>query len=69
MNKKRKLIVEKLASVIRDECNVAGYGIQNIFEVAEKIGYRVIRYPIGKDDFLGFALIKDTERIVFSIHL
>ena len=66
MNKRRKLIIEKLASVIREECNIAGHGIQNIFEVAEKIGYRVIRYPIGKDDFLGFALIKDTERIVFS---
>ncbi len=66
MNKKRQLIIEKLANAVRDECNVTGYGIQNIFEVAEKIGYRVIRYPIGQDDFLGFALIKDTERIVFS---
>ncbi len=66
MNKKRQLFIEKIANTVRDECNVAGYGIPNIFEAAEKIGYRVIRYPIGKDDFLGFALIKDSERIIFS---
>lgn len=66
MNKKRQLVIEKLANTIRDECNIAGYGIQNIFEVAGKIGYRVIRYPIGKDDLLGFALIKDSERVIFS---
>lgn len=66
MNKKRQLDIEKLANGVRDQCNIAGYGIQNIFDVAEKIGYRVIRYPIGKDDLLGFALIKDSERIIFS---
>ncbi len=66
MDKKRELLIEKLANSIRDECNISGYGIQDIFEVAGKIGYRVIRYPLGKDDLLGFALIKDTERIVFS---
>lgn len=66
MDKKRQLVIEKLANTVRDKCNIAGYGIQNIFEVAGKIGYRVIRYPIGKDGLLGFALIKDTERIIFS---
>lgn len=66
MNKKKQRAIEKIAESVRDECNVTDYGLQNIFEAAEKIGYRVIRYPIGNDSFLGFALIKDTERIVFS---
>lgn len=66
MNKQRQIFIEKLSNTVRDECNIAGYGIPNIFEIAGKIGYRVIRYPIGKDDFLGFALIKDSERIIFS---
>lgn len=66
MNKNRQLYIERLAESVRDECNVTDYGIQNIFEAAEKVGYRVIRYPIGVEEFLGFALIKDTERIVFS---
>lgn len=66
MNKTRELVIEKAAENVRDECNVMDYGFQNIFEAAEKVGYRVIRYPIGAESFLGFALIKDTERIIFS---
>ncbi len=67
MNKNRQLDIEKIANKIRNDCNVTDYGFQNIFETAEKrLGYRVIRYPIGIDGFLGFALIKHTEKIIFS---
>jgi Zn-dependent peptidase ImmA (M78 family) len=66
MDKKRQLAIEKIAETVRDECKVLYYGFQNIFEAAEKIGYRVIRYPIGDDSLLGFALIRDGERIIFS---
>ncbi len=66
MNKSRQLIIEKNAENVRDECNVTDYGFKDIFEASEKLGYRTIRYPIGTEAFLGFALIKDSERIVFS---
>lgn len=66
MNKSRQLVIEKLAENVRDECNVQDYGFQNIFEATEKLGYQVIRYPIGNEAFLGFAIIKDSERIIFS---
>lgn len=66
MNKSRRLTIEKMAESVRDECNVTDYGFKDIFEASEKIGYRTIRYPIGADAFLGFALIKDSERVVFS---
>ncbi len=66
MNKKRQLDIEKLADKARCDSNITDYGFQNIFEAANKIGYRVIRYPIGSDSFLGFALIKDAERIIFT---
>jgi len=66
MNKNRQLDIEKIADNVRSECEVTDYGFQNIFEAAEKIGYRVIRYPIGIDTFLGFASIKDADRIIFS---
>jgi hypothetical protein len=42
MDKKRQLIIEKIADEVRDECNVTGYGFKNIFEAAGKMGYRVI---------------------------
>lgn len=66
MNKSRQLAIEKIAENARDECNITDYGFQNIFEAAEKVGYRVIRYPIGSESFLGFALIKEAEKIIFS---
>lgn len=59
------LAIEKKADKVRENCNVTDYGVHNIFEVAEKLGYRVIRYPIG-DAFLGFSMLKDSERIIFS---
>jgi Zn-dependent peptidase ImmA (M78 family) len=66
MNRKRQLDIERLAESVRDECKVTDYGFQNIFEATEKAGYRVIRYPIGSDGFLGFAMLKETEKIIFS---
>ena len=66
MNKNKQVFIERAADIVRDECKVIDYGFQNIFEAAEKLGYRVIRYPIGSDSFLGFALIKDLDRIIFS---
>ncbi len=66
MNKNRQLVIERIAENVRDEGKVTDYGFQNIFEAAEKVGYRVIRYPTGSEAFLGFALIKDKERIIFS---
>lgn len=66
MNKSRQLAIEIIAENVRDECNVTDYGFKDIFEASEKIGYRTIRHPIGEDAFLGLALIKDSDRIVFS---
>lgn len=66
MNKKRIIFIEKTAETVRNDCNITDYGFHNIFESAEKINYRVIRYPIGENEFLGFALTRDNERIIFS---
>lgn len=66
VNKARQLMIEKIAENVRVECNVTDYGFHNIFEAAEKIGYRVIRYPIGSESFLGFTWLRDSERIIFS---
>lgn len=66
MNKTRQLVIEKIAENTRTESNITDYGFHNIFEAAEKVGYRVIRYPIGSESFLGFAWLKDMDRIIFS---
>ena len=66
MKKSRQLLIEKAAENIRNECLITEYGFHHIFEAAEKAGYRIIRYPIGNDSFLGFAIIKENEKIPSS---
>lgn len=66
MNKQTRLYIEKIADSVRDECNVTDYGFQNIFDATEKLGFRVIRFPINEEALLGFALIKEDERIIFT---
>ena len=66
MNKRKLIDIERNAENVRDECSITDYGFKDIFEASEKLGYRVIRYPIGVEAYLGFAMIKDSEKIVFS---
>lgn len=66
MNKTRQITIEKIAENVRKESNIVDYGFKDIFEASEKLGFRTIRYPIGAETFLGFAMIKDSEKIIFS---
>ena len=66
MNKKRQLAIERIAESVRVECGTSDYGFTDIFDSFEKIKYHCIRYPIGSEAFLGFAMLKDSERIVFT---
>jgi Zn-dependent peptidase ImmA (M78 family) len=66
MNRSRQQAIEKIAEQVRDECNATDYGFKDIFDSVEKMRYRSIRYPIGSEAFLGFALLKDSERVIFS---
>ncbi|ACB86067.1 ImmA/IrrE family metallo-endopeptidase [Natranaerobius thermophilus] len=66
MDKSRRLEIEKLVDNVRNESNVTDYGFENIFDALEKLGVKVIRYPIGKYALLGFSLVKDTDKIIFT---
>lgn len=58
--------IESLAKKNRESCTTSDYGIVDIFDSLEKLGYRIIRYPIGDTGVLGFAQIRDNEKIIFS---
>lgn len=66
MNRKRTLNIEREAERVRTEIKPGEYGISNIFSGAESIGYKVIRYPVGLDTILGFSMIKELDKIIFS---
>lgn len=67
MSSLRFIEIEKIANSIRPNC-VCGtdYGISNVFESAEQLGYKLIRYPLGENDILGSAERRGNDKIIFS---
>lgn len=66
MNNITKKRIEELANNVRKVCSTDDYGIINIFDSVAALGYKLIRYPLGNTDILGFAQLRDEDRIIFS---
>lgn len=62
----RKKEIRKKANQFREKCNLNEYGILNLFADCRRLGYKIIRYPIGENAYLGFTLKKDDEFIIFT---
>lgn len=58
--------IQKRANEFRESCVVIKYSVVDIFNECERAETRLIRYPIGEKGVLGFAQIRDGERIIFS---
>ena len=63
-NRRREIRIK--ADGFREKCKVSRYGIMNLFKECERCGYKLLRYPLGEDADLGFALKKDTDTIIFT---
>ena len=48
----------------REKCKISRYGIINLFKECERLGYKLLRYPLGENADLGFALKKDEDTVV-----
>lgn len=66
MNKKRMQEIQRKADEFLQNCKVIRYGIADIFNECDRAEIRLVRYPIGEDSVLGFAQIRDCEKIIFS---
>lgn len=67
MDLKKKTMIEKLADNTREHCLTQKYGIANIFNDCENMGYKLIRYPLESDGVLGFSQLREGEdKIIFS---
>ena len=58
--------IQKRADEFQENCKVIKYGIADIVNECERAGIRLVRYPIGEKGVLGFAQIRDSEKIIFS---
>lgn len=66
MNNRRMQEIQVKADEFTDNCKVIRYCIADIFSECERMGVRLIRYPIGFDGVLGFAQIREDDKIIFT---
>ncbi len=61
-SRKREIRIQ--ADSVREKCKVSRYGVIDLFKECDRMGYKLIRYPLGEDADLGFALKKDDDIII-----
>lgn len=66
MREIRKREIRIKADTIREKCKVSRYGIIDLFKECERLGYKLIRYPLGENADMGFTLIKESDIIIFT---
>lgn len=62
--RKRQIRIE--ADSFRDKCKKSRYGIIDLFKECERLGYKLLRYPLGECADLGFAIRRDNDVIIFT---
>ena len=62
----RKREIRKKADVFREKCKISRYGIIDLFKDCERLGYKLLRYPLGENADLGFTVKKDNDIVIFT---
>ncbi len=66
MQEGRKREIRIKADFIRAACKIARYGIIDLFKDCQRLGYRLIRYPLGEHADLGFSVKRDRDVVIFT---
>lgn len=66
MQDSRKREIRIKADSFRVKCKISRYGIIDLFKECERLGYKLLRYPLGDNADLGFAVKKDNDNIIFT---
>ena len=54
MQETRKREIRIKADSFRANCKIGRYGIIDLFKECERMGYKLLRYPLGENAVLGF---------------
>lgn len=65
MLESRKREIRIKADAYRKNCKVSRYGIIDLFEECSR-NYKMLRYPLGENADMGFALKRDEDIIIFT---
>lgn len=66
MQENRKKEIRIQADALREKCKVSRYGIIDLFRECERLGYKLLRYPLGENADLGLAMKKDSDTVIFT---
>lgn len=66
MQESRRREIRIKADSVREKCKVSRYGITDLFKECERLGYKLLRYPLGENADLGFALVKGNDKVIFT---
>ena len=66
MQESRRKDIRRTAAVVREKCKVSRYGIIDLFKECARLGYKLIRYPLGEHADLGFTIKKDQDIVIFT---
>lgn len=61
-NRQREIVLK--ADIARSQFKAIRYGIADLFTECSKMGYKVIRYPMGTNSILGFVQKRDDDIII-----
>ena len=66
MQDSRKREIRIKADSFREKCKISRYGIIDLFKECERLGYKLLRYPLGENSDLGFTVKKDNDIVIFT---
>ncbi|MCC8103548.1 MAG: ImmA/IrrE family metallo-endopeptidase [Clostridiales bacterium] len=66
MQNSKKKDIRRAAASVREKCKVSRYGIIDLFKECDRLGYKLIRYPLGENADLGFTVKKDQDIVIFT---
>lgn len=66
MQEGRKREIRIKADSFRVKCKLGKYGIIDLFKECERLGYKLLRYPLGENADLGLTVKKDNDVIIFT---
>lgn len=66
MQESRKREIRIKADSFRVKCKVSRYGIIDLFKECARLGYKLLRYPLGENADLGFAVKRDNDIVIFT---
>lgn len=66
MQEGRKREIRIKADSFREKCKISKYGIIDLFKDCVRLGYKLLRYPLGRNADLGFTVRKDNDIIIFT---